>query len=350
IIVIAVLLFFALGVAIMMVIDHKARISGSFRTDPFSIKGMRRDHPGIAFVTGTIMLCIIAALAASLLATMYESLRPKEPASETLLSLIEEDRLSERTRHFHNYPEAVLPEQGNKSACFYCHGDYPHSKEPMVRTMMNMHSQFVGCMTCHNDDEKIAESTLRFAWLNYSGIEVSGKPFGTDIDSGTGEPVATDDFYSKIVAYSDRELLEIVPDDPRTMELEAVYREMSDQDREAVKERFHGAVRANGRDCEGCHTATDSYLPFAELGFSARRQQDLENLPIAGLIEKYNRFFMPDLLGPRQPGRDREARCSRTCADESRSGNRPGLFRRPGPGGDPDRGRPASLRPAGLRR
>jgi len=300
IIVIAVLLFFLLGIAIMTVIDHKARISGSFRSDPFSIKGVRGDHPGVAFITGLILVAIIISLVTALAGALYEALKPEVRAQSALLSDIEKDRVSERERRFHDFPDIVLSEQGNKAACFFCHGDYPHSKEPMIRTMLNMHTQFVGCQTCHNEDEKIPQDSIRFEWLNYSGIEVSGKPFGTAIDPDTGGLIDTDDYHSKIVAYSDGELLEIPPQDPRTQELASVYRDLSDQDREAVKERFHKQVRPKGRECSRCHTSEDAYLPFAELGFSERRQQDLENLPIAGLIEKYNQFFMPDLLRSRQ--------------------------------------------------
>ena len=132
IVVAAVLLFFLLGIAIMTVIDHKARIPGRFRTDPFSIKGIRRDQPGVAFLTGLILVGIIASLVGALAVTLYESFKPEEITPSVLLSRIEQDRIDERRRHFHNSPETVLPEQGDKTACFFCHGDYPHSKEPMV--------------------------------------------------------------------------------------------------------------------------------------------------------------------------------------------------------------------------
>ena len=163
-----------------------------------------------------------------------------------------------------------------------------------------MHTQFVGCLTCHNDQEKVPQDSLQFSWLNYSGIEVSGQPFGIEINPNTGSPALTDDYFSKIVVRSDGELLELTPNNPQTIDFAAVYRKLSDNDREAVKERFHKLTQATGRQCSRCHTSQDPYLPFAELGFSERRQQDLENLPIIGLIDKYKQFFMPNLLRPRQ--------------------------------------------------
>src|SRR4030065_611298 len=47
-IVIAVLLFFFLGIAIMVIMDHKAKLPGGFTANPFSVVGMRADHPAIA--------------------------------------------------------------------------------------------------------------------------------------------------------------------------------------------------------------------------------------------------------------------------------------------------------------
>ncbi len=85
------------------------------------------------------------------------------------------------------------------------------------------------------------------------------------------------------------------------MTLQALQlKDRSDKDREAVKERFHKLTSPEGRHCDRCHTSKDPYLPYAELGFSKLRQQDLENLPIIGLIDKYNKFFMPNLLRSKQ--------------------------------------------------
>ena len=62
IIVAAVVLFFLLGIAIVVIIDHKAKLPGGFTNNPFSLTGMRRDHPAIAFITAIILLSIIAVL------------------------------------------------------------------------------------------------------------------------------------------------------------------------------------------------------------------------------------------------------------------------------------------------
>ena len=302
IIVIAVLLFFGLGVAILIIMDHKSKLPGGYRHDLFSISGKRRDHPVESFLTTTILLGIIASLLFSLFAVLGDKLgitKVKEESS--LLGKLREERTTEKLRHFHNAPLVNKVLLGKKSICFSCHGDYPHSKEPMIRTLMNMHTQFAGCMTCHNDPRKVKESTLSFEWLNYSGIEVKGKPFGLSKDEATGYLTTTDDYYSKIVAFTnennEKKLLEITEDEKEAKEFLSIRDSLSDLDKEAIKKSFHKIVMPKGRFCSRCHTEEKkSYLPFRKLGFSDRRISDVTNLNIIGLVEKYKIFYMPNLL------------------------------------------------------
>lgn len=299
-VVLTVILFMCLGTAMIVIIDHKARIPGSFPNDPFSIGGMHRDHPVIAFLTTTILLAIIAALIFEIVVTLSEPLFAKETTPE-ILQTLESRRETERLRHFHNEPVKDLVNMGEKTVCFYCHGDYPHSKEPMVRTLLNMHTQFAGCMTCHTDPEKVDESTMEFAWENFSGIEVTGPPFGTSIDPVTGDLVHTDDYYSKIVAYevtgNTRRLLEIPESAKEAQEFIAIRDQLSDEDQDALKKSFHRELIPKGRFCSRCHAEeADSFLPFRDLGFSEQRITDVTNLNIIGITQKYKQFYMPSLF------------------------------------------------------
>lgn len=320
-IVTAVLLFFGLGIAIMVIMDHKARLPGKYEHGLFTISGTRREHPVEAFMTTSILMGIILALVVSLVAAMSSQLGffSDEETPELLIE-IGEERIVEKTRHFHNSPPQHFEDKGKKVACFYCHGDYPHSKEPMIRTLMNMHTQFIGCMTCHTNEKKVPESTLSFAWLNYSGIDVKGPHFGTSLDKDSGYLVKTDDYYSKIVVSrttaAGEELLEMPEDKPQVQEFLAIRDKLSDKDRESVKKRFHILVRPKGRLCSRCHTkASKSYLPFKQLGFSERRIRDITNLNIIGLVEKYEEFHMPNLLSSRPNSQTKQTKTKSTNTD-----------------------------------
>ncbi len=216
--VVAVVLFVTMLILLLVMIDHKSRIPGEERQDLLRITGIRRNHPIWSYLIGTIVLTIIGAVGFQLSASMLKH-TPFYSAEESskLLESLAQERENEQARHFHHSSTAMALE-GEKSVCYYCHGDFPHFEQRMVRTLLNMHTQFIGCMTCHIDPKKIDEKAIKLKWLNYSGIDVSGPKFGTDYDGETGFLVQTDDLYSKIVPYLQEEevekLLEIRESDP----------------------------------------------------------------------------------------------------------------------------------------
>ncbi len=300
----SVLFFVLILVLILIVIDHKARIPGKLRRDLFHITGSRQNHPIWSYFIGGFLLTIISAIGFQLGASILKKTHILEPAKETskLLVQLKEDRANELARHFHNSTTAMALE-GEKTVCFYCHGDFPHFEQPMIRTLLNMHTQFLGCMTCHADPEKIDEKTITVKWLNFSGIKVTGPRFGTSYDGDSGFLAPTDDLYSKIVAYTQEQagterLIEITEKDPAAIDFVSIQEQLTGQDRDLVKKSFHTTVMAKGRFCTKCHTDEDkSFMPFRELGFSERRIGELTSLNIIGLVQKYKKFYMPELRG-----------------------------------------------------
>ncbi|MCK5336423.1 MAG: hypothetical protein KAQ67_09675, partial [Gammaproteobacteria bacterium] len=159
-IVLTVLLFMFVGVVLVVLIDHKAKIPGHFTQDPFSISGMRRGHPVISFLTAFILGCIILILFFEVFIALGSHaglFQDEEENKPEILQKLRLDRFTEKKRHFHHELKDDKVNLGKKPVCFQCHGDYPHSKEPMIRTLMNMHTQFAGCMTCHVNEKKVPE-------------------------------------------------------------------------------------------------------------------------------------------------------------------------------------------------
>lgn len=297
----AVVTFVLFLMMLIVVLDSKARIPGKLRDDLFGITGTRQDHPFWSYLIGSIVLLVIVSIGVQFIISLSSRLpvQVTEKPSEILKSLAKKSE-SEKARHFHN-PANSLALEGKKSVCFYCHGDFPHFQQRMIRTLLNMHTQFIGCMTCHADPEKIDEDKISLKWLNFSGIEVSGPLFGTDYDTETGFLIPTDDYYSKIVAYLNVEgtqkLLEITEDDPMAIDFVKVQEKLKGRDRAAVKKSLHEIVAPIGRFCTKCHAEVDkSFIPFKELGFSDNRINELTNLNIIGLVQKYKQFYMPDIM------------------------------------------------------
>lgn len=297
----AVVVIVLLLMLLVVVLDSKAQIPGKLRVDLFGITGSRQDHPLWSYLIGSIVLLVICSVGIQFLISLISHIpvQIKDKPSQLLKTLAVKSA-SEEARHFHN-PANTLALEGKKSVCFYCHGDFPHFQERMIRTLLNMHTQFLGCMTCHADPEKIAEDSITLKWLNYSDIEVSGPLFGTDYDKSTGFLIPTDDYFSKIVPYlsSDKgdKLIEITEDDPLAIDFVKVQDQLKGRDRAAVKKSLHELVSPVGRFCTKCHTQEEkSFIPFNELGFSRNRINDLTNLNIIGLVQKYKQFYMPDIM------------------------------------------------------
>ena len=298
----AVLLFVSFVVAILVIIDHKAKIPAGEKSDLFSISGIRGNHPIWAWAVSLILWIIIGSLLTSIVYRMSQS-GPEDVVQEkTLLATLSQDHKDEKLRHFHNTPVSTPYSDGVQPICYACHGEFPHSSKPMVRTLLNMHTQFIGCMTCHADDKKVPEGQLQLRWLNYSGISTSGVPFGTDVDPETGVLLATDDYYSKIVPYQINgegkdQLLEITEQHEDAREYLAVRGQLTSQQQGAVKKMFHNIVNPIGRFCTRCHTEEGkSFIPFKKLGFSEKRITALTNLNIVGIVQKYKEFYIPSIF------------------------------------------------------
>lgn len=315
-IIVTVMLLMLFAIAVLVIIDHKAKIQ-SLTDDAFGPVLVRRNHPRYSFIITFVLFVIILALLFELIVAvsaktgLFEE-KIVEQKQIGLVKKIAELRFTDKKRHFHNEPKDNFVNQGKKPACFYCHGDYPHSTLPMVRSLLNMHTQFIGCMTCHNDPRVINEKTLSFGWLNYSGIEVSGLPYGTRINPATGFIVDTDDYYSKIVAYtstnSGRKLLELTEESPDVRDFVELRGQFTDRERDIYKKALHKGVSPKGRFCTRCHSKeNESYMPFRKLGFSEQRITDLTNTNIVGIVEKYREFYMPSLFKYTEPLPDVES-------------------------------------------
>lgn len=298
----AVLMFVFFAIAMLIIVDHKAKIPGLRTDDLVSISGERASHPIWAWLVSAMLWTIILLLLGASLYKMFGHRLTAAPEENILFTTLDKEHGAERVRHFHNLPASNDFSQGVQPICYACHGEYPHSSKPMVRTLLNMHTQFAGCMTCHADDAKIPEQQIKLRWLNYSGIAVQGKPFGIDVNPATGSLAPTDDYFSKIVPYRMRadgseELLEITEESEDARNFLAVRGQLTAQQQGAIKKMFHATVNPVGRFCTRCHTeAEDSYIPFRELGFSEARVSALTNVNIVGIVQKYREFYMPTLF------------------------------------------------------
>ena len=136
----------------------------------------RLNHPMISYLLGAIFLVLTLGVFVGVVHHLTIShhgpglLRPlleKHQEQRRSPILDEAQRLEEyeKHRHFHNVADEPpkLPEN-LRPVCFICHSDLPHSKNKRIRALMNIHTQFFVCETCHIKEKP--ETTIVYKWYN----------------------------------------------------------------------------------------------------------------------------------------------------------------------------------------
>jgi hypothetical protein len=258
----------------------------------------------IGFIVVAITLVVLAGVLYHLTLSHHgpEILRPffaKHSEKDKSLIMDEAKRLQEFElhRHFHrtvDYPQ--LPEN-ERPACFICHSDYPHSKNKRVRSLLNMHTQYFVCESCHIKEKP--GTSVFYKWYSPFDENPKGPFLNTSYDPETGNVVEVEDKFSKITPFFLRgvrlESAVQAQDAPLAKDFVKVRDKLTPEQREGVKNKFHVNIKPKGHECKTCHSK-QSILEFERLGFSENRIADLQQLNVKGMLTKYENFYLPDLL------------------------------------------------------
>ncbi len=268
----------------------------------------RLEHPRIVLIIGFIFKIITLSV---LIGVLYHLtfaphgpavLRPlktkiEERDRSAILEEVKRQEEYEIHRHFHNIVEYPQLPENVSPVCYICHSDYPHSKSKKIRALLNMHTQFFVCETCHIEEKKGME--IVYKWYNPLDADPQGPFFGTSYDAETGNLVEVEDKFSKIAAYFKKDdTLESTiqkQDAPLALDYMKVRDRLTPEQRDNVKKKFHVHIKPKGHECKKCHSKK-GILDFRKLGFAENRVVDLEQLNITGMITKYEKFYIPKLF------------------------------------------------------
>ena len=271
----------------------------------------RLNHPLIAYLVGLICMVFTLVIFLGVIHHLTIShhgpglLRPLlEKHQEATKSEIRDEARRreefEQHRHFHNvaaeYPQ---PPENMRSVCFICHSDLPHRKNKRIRSLMNIHTQFFVCETCHVKEKPGA--SIVYQWYSPMEDHPQGPFYGTSYDPATGflsrgrNEIARIAPYFKFEKTGQLQMAMQLQGAPLARDFVNVREKLSPEQREAIKNKFHENIKPKGHACRKCHVA-QSILDFRELGFSETRTSNLKNLSVVGMIEKYESFYLPELF------------------------------------------------------
>ena len=268
----------------------------------------RQNHPMLSYLIGLVFaaltLLVLAGVLHHLTFSQYgpqllKSLKDKYFPEQVSPIMEEAKRLEdlEIHRHFHHildYPQ--LPE-AERPVCFICHSDFPHTKNKKVRALLNMHTQYLVCETCHIKEQ--VDTQIVYKWHSPYDDNPQGPFLGTSYDPVTGHLVEVEDKFSKLTPFyqkGDKLQSAIQKQDvPLARDYMKVRDQLTPEQRDGVKNKFHVNVREKGHDCKTCH-AEKGILDFKKLGFADNRIEDLVQLNVKGMLTKYEEFYLPDLF------------------------------------------------------
>ncbi len=231
----------------------------------------------------------------AVIASVMEKIEPEMKSQ----ILEEAERLEEAEihRHFHNIADFPQLPESERPVCYICHSDFPHSKSKKVRSLLNMHTQFSVCETCHIEETKEAE--IAYKWYNPYDKNPKGPFFGVSYIPENGTLAMVEDKFSKVAPFVKKDdVLESaiqIQDAPLAQDYMRVRDQLTPEQRDGVKKKFHVNIKPKGHECKTCHSKK-SILDFKGLGFTNDRKVDLEQLNISGMITKYEIFYLPNLF------------------------------------------------------
>jgi hypothetical protein len=185
--------------------------------------------------------------------------------------------------HFNKPPVAVVSK--NSSMCRNCHEDLPHADSRDKRAFLNAHGSFMTCEICHIKFDK--SSRMVYRWLDtvsgrYSTSRLNDKDFIIAIAKrgidGALRSLNSVEEINFIMAYLEDE------------------KRLGESRRKAVLARVHENVPDDPISCVDCHSLKqDPVLPLPELAYSEERINELTRIEVAGMVMKYEHFYLPSL-------------------------------------------------------
>ncbi len=273
-----------------------------------------KNHPLLAYILGLIFLAMSLCVGAGVIYHLTLShhgpglLRPligrhAAPGAPVLTAEQRQAKL-DRHRHFHNLVRYPGLSESQQPLCLICHSEMPHNKSKRIRALLNMHTQYLACQSCHIKTED--HHRVVFRWASPIDPAPEGPFAGTRYDDKTGYLAMVDDAFSKITPVDPA-----LPDGPPSATADARRQsardflrargQLGDDERKAAAAQFHTDTQAKGPDCQACH-AENGILDYRTLDFSEKRIADLVHLNITGMLAKYESWYLPDLLSDTRAG------------------------------------------------
>ena len=265
--------------------------------------GMAKKSTLEAFIVFALVLGMAASVSAYL-TFKVQFVKKTLPAEKTAELSYQTLRVKDQERrqvhdHFHQLTEDInLEAWAEKSTCIACHSPYPHGKNLQALAVMNLHTEFMTCHSCHL---RVTEGEeIRFGWVNPTGSTSKAEPYGVRIDPATGLFAETENHFSKLTPFKKiggewTPVISAADVDSALTYMEA-QEKYSETEKQALVDRLHeGTELKEFIRCSLCHSK-NGIMNFKELGFEPARINQLQKMEMGGMLTNYDTFYFPDIF------------------------------------------------------
>jgi RNase P subunit RPR2 len=149
--------------------------------------------------------------------------------------------------------------------CISCHTALPHAKSERLRSYLNMHVNHLACTSCHFQPEGIKLDYRKHEWVNVQPEKTGSKRF-------------------LVTPFSEQGIEAFDSEQPAIAELLRDWKENSTEQRARLHLQIHTPLKNEGLGCHDCHSAEQSKLDFAQLGYERDEIKSITNNPIARFL------------------------------------------------------------------
>lgn len=266
-----------------------------------------REHrsTGIPPLAVFVVVVALSALLSGYLTFKIQFEKHKEPSAEKPRELSYQTlRVKEQERkqvhdHFHLLTEDInLEAWADRSTCIACHSPYPHGRNKQAMAVMNLHTEFMTCHSCHLKIQP--GESIRYGWVSPAGRASKAEPYGSQIDPKTGLLAETENHFSKLAPLRMKGGAWL----PITSEagIETALRYVQEREviaperRKEIEDMLHqGTELKEFVRCSQCHSE-NGIMDFRRLGFGPARINQLQKMEIGGMLTDYDTFYFPEFF------------------------------------------------------
>lgn len=192
------------------------------------------------------------------------------------------DDLDQQIAPFHRRPEQLV-KQG-ETFCQICHLPLPHRDSIWTRALLNMHSRFIACGTCHFRPEGV---TFAYRWLDFSNerawdFDPSRFRVGRNLDN----EIPADGTVKIAPFWQDKPAVPL-PSSSEAQVIARAWRDGGMEQRVRLHAHLHRPLDPKGLPCDGCHQEDKPLLDFQALGADMDQARQIQRHVLPQFFSRY---------------------------------------------------------------